>query len=84
MELVASWPKLGTKSDILSWRVCGHAPIRSLARAKHEVYELKFKKVTFPYRILVNSLIEAVEKLAYERKEKFLESLPKVSEVISK
>jgi len=49
---------------------------------EHEVYEWKFKEVTFPYRTLVNSLIEAVEKLAYERKEKFLEFLPKIAEII--
>jgi hypothetical protein len=51
---------------------------------EHEVYEDKFKEVTFPYRSIVNNLIEAVEKIAYERKEKFIEALPKVSEVISK
>jgi hypothetical protein len=28
-------------------------------------------------------LIEAVEKLAYERKERFLEFLPKIAEIIS-
>ena len=49
---------------------------------EHEVYEWKFKEVTYPYRALVNSLIETVEKLAYERKEKFFELLPKVAEVI--
>ena len=51
---------------------------------EHEVYEFKLKEVTFPYRTLVNSLIEAVEKLTYERKEKFLEFLPKISQVISR
>ncbi len=49
---------------------------------EHEVYEYKFKEVTQPYRTLVNNLIEAVEKLVYERKEKFIEALPKVSEII--
>ena len=50
---------------------------------EHEVLEFKFKEVTFPYRSMVNNLIEAVEKMAYERKEKFIEALPKVSEIIS-
>lgn len=49
---------------------------------EHEVYEFKFKEVTYGYRTLVNSLIEAVEKLAYERKEKFLEFLPRISQVV--
>jgi hypothetical protein len=49
---------------------------------EHEIYEFKFKEVTFPYRTLVNSLIETVEKLVYERKEKFLEFLPKATEII--
>jgi len=50
---------------------------------QHEVYEFKFKEVTYPYRTLVNSLIETVEKLSYERKEKFIEFLPMISDVIS-
>jgi hypothetical protein len=49
---------------------------------EHEVYEFKFKEVTYAYRMLVNSLIEAVEKLVYERKEEFLEFLPQISRVI--
>jgi hypothetical protein len=50
---------------------------------EHEVYEFKFKEVTYAYRALVNSLIEAIEKLTYERKEKFLKFLPKIAEIIS-
>lgn len=50
---------------------------------EHEVYEFKFKEVTYAYRTLVNGLIEAVEKLVYERKEKFLEFLPQISKVIT-
>ncbi|MCJ7762750.1 hypothetical protein MUP38_04760 [Candidatus Bathyarchaeota archaeon] len=50
---------------------------------EHEVYEFKFKEVTYPYRTLVNSLIEAVEKLTYGRKEKFLEFLPQISKVVA-
>ena len=50
---------------------------------EHEVYEFKFKEVTYAYRTLVNALIGTVEKLVYEKKEKFLEFLPKIAEVIS-
>lgn len=50
---------------------------------EHEVYEFKFKEVTYAYRVLVNSLIEGLEKLVYERKENFLEFLPKIAELVS-
>lgn len=50
---------------------------------QHEVYEYKFKEVTYAYRTLVNSLIEGFEKIAYERKERFLEFLPRILEVIT-
>jgi hypothetical protein len=50
---------------------------------EHEIYEFKFKEVTYAYRTLVNSLIEGFEKLAYERKEKFLESLSGILEIIA-
>jgi len=50
---------------------------------EHEVYEYKFKEVTYAYRTLVNCLIEGFEKLAYERKERFLEFLPRIQEAIS-
>ena len=49
---------------------------------EHEVYEYKFKEVTHPYYALVNSLIDSVQKLVYERKERFLESLPRINEAI--
>jgi hypothetical protein len=49
---------------------------------EHEVYEYKFKEVTGVYRILVNRLIEGYEKLIYERKERFLEFLPKIAKII--
>ena len=51
---------------------------------EHEVYEFKFREVTSAYRTLINSLIDGVEKLVYERKEQFLESIPKVNEAIRK
>lgn len=48
----------------------------------HEIVEYKLKKVTGVYRSLVNQLIEGYEKLAYERKERFIDSLPKIADVI--
>ena len=51
---------------------------------EHEVYEFKFRDVTAAYRTLINSLIESVEKLVYERKEIFLEFIPKFRKIIKK
>jgi hypothetical protein len=48
----------------------------------HEIFEFKLKRVTIIYRTMINSLISGYEKLCYERKEEFLESLPKVIEAI--
>jgi hypothetical protein len=48
----------------------------------HEVIEYKLQAVTLPYRILVNNLIEVVEKSIYAEKEQFIEFLPKIIEVI--
>lgn len=48
----------------------------------HEVTEYKLQAVTRPYRILVNNLIETVEKSIYAEKEQFIEFLPKMIEVI--
>ena len=50
---------------------------------QHEVYEYKFKEVTYAYCTVVNCLIEGFEKLAYERKERFLEFLPRILEAIA-
>ena len=49
---------------------------------EYEVYEYKFREVTSVYWTLVNCLIEGFENLSYERKEVFLESLPKIEEVL--
>lgn len=49
---------------------------------EHEVYEYKFREVTGAYRTLINSLIEYIEKLVYERKEQFLEFIPKLKEIL--
>jgi len=48
----------------------------------HEVTEYKLQAVTRPYRILINNLIEAVEKTIYAEKEQFIDFLPKMIEVI--
>jgi hypothetical protein len=48
----------------------------------HEVCEYKLQNVTRPYRLLVNSLIEVIEKTVYAEKEQFIEFLPKIMEII--
>jgi hypothetical protein len=50
----------------------------------HEVFEFKFKRVCETYRSIINSLIEALEKVAYQRKEEFLEFIPQVLEEVKK
>lgn len=47
----------------------------------HEVLELRLRRVLKPYRLLVNSLIEVLEKTAYLEKERFLEDLPGILRV---
>lgn len=49
---------------------------------QHEIIEFKLKKVTEVYQALINGLIESFEKLAYSRKEEFIESMPAVLEEI--
>jgi len=48
----------------------------------HEVTEYKLQSVTRPYRVLINNLIEAVEKTIYAEKEQFIDFLPRMIEVI--
>jgi hypothetical protein len=48
----------------------------------HEVFEFKLQAVTRPYRLLVNSLIEVIEKSVYSQKEEFIEFLPKIIGII--
>lgn len=48
----------------------------------HEVTEYKLQNVTRPYRLMINSLIEALEKSVYAEKEQFIDFLPKMIEVI--
>jgi hypothetical protein len=49
---------------------------------EHEVYEYKFKEVTRPYRMMVNSLIDILEKETYARKEAFFDFLPLFQETM--
>jgi hypothetical protein len=56
---------------------------REKSRTQFYYFSTRTREVTSVYRTLVNSLIEGFEKLAYERKEKFLEFLPRVAEIIS-
>jgi hypothetical protein len=48
----------------------------------HEITEYKLQSVTRPYRLLINNLIEAVEKSIYAEKEEFIDFLPKMIETI--
>lgn len=48
----------------------------------HEIIEYKLQNVTRPYRLLINSLIETIEKSVYAEKEQFINFLPKVTETI--
>jgi hypothetical protein len=49
---------------------------------EHEILEYRLKAVTDVYREMANSLIEAFERLAYKRKEEFLEAIPNILKVI--
>jgi hypothetical protein len=48
----------------------------------HEILECRLKDVTKTYRALINGLIEVFERLTYERKEAFLESIPQILKTI--
>jgi len=41
----------------------------------HEFLEMKLRHVISPYREVINSLIEAIEKITYQQKESFIEDL---------
>jgi hypothetical protein len=49
---------------------------------EHEILEYRLKAVTDVYREMANSLIEAFERLAYKRKEQFLDSIPEIAKII--
>jgi hypothetical protein len=42
----------------------------------------KLKEVTRVYRTIINGLIETLEKVAYSRKEEFLEFLPQIFKLV--
>jgi hypothetical protein len=48
----------------------------------HELCEYKLQSVTRLYRLLVNTLIETIEKSIYTEKEQFIDFLPKMIETI--
>ena len=48
----------------------------------HEALEWKFKHVSQAYRTIINSLIEALEKVVYTRKEEFLEFMPQLIKML--
>ena len=40
---------------------------------RHELFEFKFNEVSHGYRLIINGLIEVMEKMVYTKKEEFLE-----------
>lgn len=50
----------------------------------HEIIEYRLQKFTRPYRMLINGLIDVIEKLIYEQKEELIESIPLLIETIDK
>lgn len=60
------------------------AEIDAFATFLHEVIEFKLKEVTRVYRVLINSLIDGYEKLAYQQKEAFIEFIPRLLEAREK
>jgi len=57
-------------------------PQRAWETFRHELVELKLRRVLRPYRVLCNKLIEVVEKVTYEEKEAFIKELPDLLQVI--
>ena len=58
-------------------------PETAWATFTHEVLEIKFRDVSRPYRELINAMMGAFDKICYAEKEKFLDSLPHILEVLS-
>lgn len=48
----------------------------------HEILEFRLQSVTAPYRMIINLLIDAFEKMCYQEKEVFLEGVPRLLEKI--
>ena len=49
----------------------------------HECLEFRLQSVTAPYRKIINVLLDAFEKMCYQEKEEFLESVPKLLATIN-
>jgi hypothetical protein len=56
----------------------------AFATFTHEIIEFKLKEVTRIYRTLINNLIDGYEKLAYQKKEEFIEFIPRMLSVKEK
>jgi hypothetical protein len=54
----------------------------ALETFEHELLEYKFKETTRVYRSIVNSLIDVLEKEVYDRKEAFIDFLPRIHRAI--
>ena len=48
----------------------------------HEILELKLKEILKVYRMVINGLIEVIEKTCYSKKESFIESVPQIFKLI--
>ena len=48
----------------------------------HEILEFKLKETLKTYRMVINGLIEIIEKTCYKKKEQFLESVPQIFNLI--
>ncbi len=57
-------------------------PLRAWETFRHELVELKLRRILRPYRVLCNKLIEAVEKVTYMEKETFIKELPDLLQAI--
>jgi uncharacterized phage-like protein YoqJ len=79
-------PRQDRHGEIKSSTIFIYSPSESDAwnTFTHEIVEFKLKDVTSTYRTIINTFIEAIEKLAYERKEQFIEFLPKLFEEINR
>ena len=49
---------------------------------QHELLEWKFKRASRVYRVTVNALIEALEKIVYQNKEQFLDCIPHILKTV--
>ena len=47
----------------------------------HEILELKFRSCFKAYRKIINSLLDVIEEMLYERKEHFLNEIPQILKI---